>query len=136
MAPPANLHDFHPQLASTGNGDIMCAFYEFGPMSARNLINVVATVADVDASCFFPRVTITDRPWDPAVDAPRAHGSRRTTFIGDYFGLAASDQGFFPFWTDTRTGIQELWTAQFSIAPRPPGCMVPLPNRMRRRLPV
>ena len=33
------------------------------------------------------------------------------TFIGDYFGIDASREGFYPLWTDTRTNIQELWTA-------------------------
>ncbi len=32
------------------------------------------------------------------------------SFIGEYFGLDASAKGFYPVWTDTRTGIQELWT--------------------------
>jgi len=31
------------------------------------------------------------------------------TFIGEYFGFDASNNGFYPLWTDTRTGIQELW---------------------------
>ena len=54
--------------------------------------------------------TVTDQPWDPSVDAPWAHGNPNLTFIGEYFGLDASSEGFFPLWTDTRTGIQELWT--------------------------
>jgi hypothetical protein len=37
------------------------------------------------------------------------------TFIGDYFGLAATKNGFFPLWTDTRTGLQELFTADVQI---------------------
>jgi hypothetical protein len=53
--------------------------------------------------------TVTDQPWDPALDAPWAHGNPNLTFIGEYFGLDASDNGFYPLWTDTRTGIQELW---------------------------
>jgi hypothetical protein len=130
------LHDFHPQLAVSPSGDIMCAFYEFGPMPTQNLINVMAAMSDTDGGCFFPTTTVTDRPWDPAEDAPRSHGSRRTTFIGDYFGLAASDRGFFPFWTDTRTGIQEIFSAQLSVSPRTPGCMSLLfPQQMRRWLP-
>ncbi len=57
--------------------------------------------------------TVTDQPWDPSIDAPFADANPNVTFIGDYFGLAASAQfGWFPFWTDTRTGIQEIWTAR------------------------
>jgi hypothetical protein len=110
-------HDFHPQLASTPTGEIGCAFYEFGPVTGRgpSLINVVMA-ASVDNGVSFPyRVTVTDQPWDPAVDAPLSHGRPTTTFIGDYFGLAASSLGFFPFWTDTRTGIQEVFTARVGL---------------------
>jgi hypothetical protein len=115
VASADHLHDFHPQLAVNATGDILCAFYEFGPMPTQNLINVVCGVSDDTAVSFAYRLTATDHPWDPAVDAPRSHGSPRTTFIGDYFGLAASDAGFFPFWTDTRTGIQEIFTAQVEV---------------------
>jgi hypothetical protein len=52
---------------------------------------------------------VTDRAWDPTVDAPWSHGDASTTFIGDYFGLDASSNGFSVFWTDTRTGIQEMF---------------------------
>lgn len=112
------LHDFHPQLASTPSGQIACSFYELGPIvgSGPSLINVVMA-ASLDGGVSFPyRLTVTDRPWDPAVDAPLSHGRPTTTFIGDYFGLAASDLGFFPFWTDTRTGIQEMFTARATIS--------------------
>jgi hypothetical protein len=64
-----------------------------------------------DGGASFDHFTVTDQPWDPSVDAPWAHGNSSETFIGDYFGLDASNKGFYPLWTDTRTGIQELWTA-------------------------
>jgi hypothetical protein len=61
---------------------------------------------------FSERVTVTENPWDAAVDAPFSHGDPQVTFIGEYFGLDASTLGFFPLWTDTRTGIQEIFTAK------------------------
>ena len=64
-----------------------------------------------DHGASFNYFIVTDQPWDPTVDAPLAEAFPDTTFIGDYFGLDASPLGFYPLWTDTRTGIQELWTA-------------------------
>ena len=56
---------------------------------------------------------MTDYPWDPPlVGAPLSHGDPDVTFIGEYFGLDASPLGFFSFWTDTRTGMQEIFTAR------------------------
>jgi hypothetical protein len=117
IASGTKLHDFHPQLAVNQVGTILCSFYEFGPMPTQNLINVMAAVSGDLASSFGYRVTVTDQPWDPAVNAPRSHGKATTTFIGDYFGLAASPDGYFPFWTDTRTGIQEIFCTRVQIPP-------------------
>jgi hypothetical protein len=111
-----DLHHFHPQVVIDPNGVVGCAFYEFGPKPNPNqpLIDVILAQS-FDSGTSFSQFTVTDQPWDPAVDAPFARGNPNITFIGDYFGLDASDHGFYPLWTDTRTGIQELWTA---ITPR------------------
>ena len=53
--------------------------------------------------------TVTDKPWDPAIDAPFSHGDPNVTFIGEYFGLDGHSDGFDVLWTDTRTGVQELF---------------------------
>jgi hypothetical protein len=105
---PANFQHFHPQIV-TYRGAIGCAFYEFGPKPATFLIDVIMAQS-VDGGSSFITSTVTDQPWDPTIDAPWSHGDPNVTFIGDYFGLDASAQGFYPLWTDTRTGIQELWT--------------------------
>jgi hypothetical protein len=107
----SNQQDFHPQLASRPNGDIACCFYEFGPKWSGGppWINVIIAISHDGGATFGERETVSNVPWDPEVDAPLSHGDARTTFIGDYFGLAGSDRGFLPFWTDTRTGIQEIF---------------------------
>jgi hypothetical protein len=106
---PANLQHFHPQMTVDPNGVFGCVFYEFGPKPATMLIDVLLA-RSFDGGASFGSLTVTDQPWDPTTDAPWAHGDPNVRFIGDYMGLAASTQGFLPVWTDTRTGIQELWT--------------------------
>lgn len=116
-----NLHDFHPQLASTPAGVIGCAFYEFGPTGGgefpASLINVFLAASSDNGATFANRALVTDRAWDPTVDAPLSHGDPTTTFIGEYFGLGASRLGFFPFWTDTRTGVQEIFMSRLAVRP-------------------
>ncbi len=107
---PANFHHFFPQIITDPNGVIGCTFYEFGPKPTTPLIDVMMAES-YDGGASFNYFTVTERAWDPAVDAPWAHGNPNVTFIGDYFGIDASGEGFYPLWTDTRTGIQELWTA-------------------------
>jgi hypothetical protein len=120
LASRSNQHDFHPQLVTTPDGRIGCAFYEFGPKWwwwwwwpwppwGPLLIDVVLSISTDNGATFASRETVTSQPWDPTIDAPFAHGSPNVTFIGDYFGLAGSSIGFFPFWTDTRTGMQEIF---------------------------
>jgi hypothetical protein len=106
---PSNFQHFFPQIVAEPNGVFGCVFYEFGPKPAKMLIDVILA-RSFDGGASFSYLTLTGRPWDPTVNAPLAHGYQDQTFIGDYMGLAASAQGFRPVWTDTRTGIQELWT--------------------------
>ncbi len=119
---PANFHHFHPQIITDPNGVIGCAFYEFGPKPSTPLIDVIMAQS-FNGGASFNHFTVTDQPWDPAVAAPWAHGNPNVTFIGDYFGLDASYKGFYPLWTDTRTGLQELWTA-----------IIPVPGTIRGKV--
>ena len=107
---PSNLQHFDPQLVCDPNGVIGCAFYEFGPKPTTPKIDVVLAESH-DGGASFDDFIVTDQPWDPTVDAPFAHGDPSVTFIGDYFDVAASNRGFYPLWTDTRTGFQDLFTA-------------------------
>ena len=117
----ASMQDFHPQIATTPTGEIGCVFYEYGPTGGgefpSNLISVILAVSTDKGATFTNRVTVSDQAWNPAVDAPNADANPFVTFIGDYFGLGASSLGFFPFWTDTRTGIQEMFIARVSVYP-------------------
>jgi hypothetical protein len=109
-APPPNFQHFHPQIVIDPNGVVACTYYEFGPKPSQYLIDVIISQS-FDKGASFDYFVVTDKPWNPTVDAPLAEAFPDTTFIGDYFGLDANIQGFIPLWTDTRTGIQELWTA-------------------------
>ena len=116
----SDQQDFHPQLISTPSGEIGCAFYEFGPKGRsgipivweNSLIDVIMALSLDDGQTFSHRMTVTEQPWDPNVGAPLSHGDPDVTFLGEYFGLDASTLGFFPLWTDTRTGMQEIFTAR------------------------
>ncbi|HEX4964787.1 MAG TPA: sialidase family protein [Thermoanaerobaculia bacterium] len=115
----AGRQEFFPQIVALPSGEIGCAFYEMGPKgtAGKNLIDVVLAVSTDQGATFPQRATITDRPWDPTVAEVIRTASPRVTFIGDYFGLEATRLGFFPFWTDTRTGVQEIFTARVAVNP-------------------
>ena len=112
----AKMFHFHPQMVFRPDGVLGCAFYEFGPKPVTAKIDTRIAVSYDKGVSFRQLATITDQPWDPSIDAPLAHGDPNLTFIGEYFGFDASTDSFYPLWTDTRSGIQELW---MDIVPRP-----------------
>ncbi len=119
--PDAAAQDFHPQLMATPGGQIGCAYYEYGPLGGGefppSLIHVKLAVSTDNGATFPNLVFVTDRAWDPTVDAPFSHGDPLVTFIGEYFGFDASRLGFFPFWTDTRTSVQEMFVSRLAVNP-------------------
>ena len=121
VATASDQYDFHPQLACTPNGEVGCAFYEYGPHGGGEfpsyLIDVHLAVSVDNGASFDDRALVTDQAWDPTVNEVWAHGDSSVTFIGDYFGIDASRLGFFPFWTDTRTGVQEMFCSRLSPYP-------------------
>jgi hypothetical protein len=100
---------FHPQIAATGTGVIGCAFYVYGPEPGGRRIRVQLAGSWDDGATFDDFITVTDRPWDPLINAPHSHGDPNLDFIGEYFGLDAGEEDFALLWTDTRTGVQELF---------------------------
>jgi hypothetical protein len=72
----------------------------------------VILAASHDDGVSFKSRKVTKKPWDPTIDAPTSLVDPIASFIGEYFGLDANARGFHPLWTDTRTGIQELFTAK------------------------
>lgn len=105
------LQHFHPQMVTDRNGVVACAFYEFGQYPPSNQYRIKTRIAgSFDAGTNFGvPADVSDNPWDPATNAPWAHFNPSDTFIGEYFGLDAGADGFEVIWTDTRTGVQELF---------------------------
>jgi hypothetical protein len=132
--PASAAHAFHPQLAAASDGTVGCGFYELGPKGegGEKLIDVVlatpSLVTPPDWLGSLPplskRAVVTDSPWDPTVDAPWAHGDHNVTFIGDYFGVCAAGSGWDLVWTDTRTGVQELFFSRVAMET----AMTPIPD--------
>jgi hypothetical protein len=102
-------NQFQPQLAVAPNGVVTVSFFDTRRDSRHHLIDVYLAQSVDGGASFLPNVRVTTQSWDPSVDAPVDGGGLQ--FIGDYQGLAVSDQFAFPFWNDTRTGSQEIFTA-------------------------
>ena len=122
--PHDTLQHFHPQLAATPGGVFGCAFYEYNPTLSPPRINVRIAPLWPGGDAFEFPLTVTDHPWDPTVNPPTVHNTTDVAFIGDYFGIAAGPEFFELVWTDTRTGLQELFSASVQVD-RQPGYIPP-----------
>ena len=95
-------------------GVVSISFFDTRNDAQHRLIDVYLAQSINKGASFLKNVRVTTQSWDPAVDAP-IDGSGQQ-FIGDYQGLAADDHFAHPFWNDTRTGKQEIFTAAVASA--------------------
>jgi hypothetical protein len=104
---PAANDQFFPWAASTESGKFYVIWFDRRLDPANVNINTWQAVSSNDAASF-SSAKISSHDWNPN-DGFFSSGA----FIGDYNGLAASDQGVYPVWTDGRndaraeTGIGE-----------------------------
>ncbi|HEY6541232.1 MAG TPA: hypothetical protein VIZ18_09850, partial [Ktedonobacteraceae bacterium] len=97
------------QMAAAPDGVISISFFDTRTDPAHKLIDVFLAQSRDSGATFLKNVRVTTQSWDPAIDAPiDGYGSQ---FIGDYQGLAVDNLFVHPFWNDTRTGGQEIFTA-------------------------
>lgn len=102
-------NQFQPQLAVAPNGVVTISFFDTRNDPKHKLIDVYLAQSINSGASFLPNIRVTTQSWDPTIDAPIDGNGLQ--FIGDYQGLAADNTFVHPFWNDTRTGSQEIFTA-------------------------
>ncbi|MBI1744456.1 exo-alpha-sialidase [Candidatus Acetothermia bacterium] len=104
------IDQFQPALAVSRTGEVGIAWYD-RRLSKNTTIDVSQAISTDDGNTFQPNTRVTSASFDGNVNpAYPKSGSCSLTFIGDYFGMAAGAEGFYPFWADTRTGVQEIFS--------------------------
>jgi len=108
------VNQFQPQMVVAPDGVVSIAFFDTRVDPQHKFIDVYLAQSIDHGASFLQNVRVTTRSWDPAVDAPIDGAGLQ--FIGDYQGLAADDHFVHPFWNDTRTGKQDIFTASVPSA--------------------
>lgn len=103
------VNQFQPQIAVAPDGVVSITFFDTRMDPRRRFIDVFLAQSTDRGASFLPNLRVTTQSWDPAVGAPVDENGLQ--FIGDYQGLSADDLFVHPFWNDTRTGRQEIFTA-------------------------
>jgi hypothetical protein len=101
-------NQFQPQLAVVPDGVVSVSFFDTRVDPQHKLIDVYLAQSIDHGASFLKNVRVTTQSWDPAIGASTETDGNK--FIGDYQGLAADDHFVHPFWNDTRTGDQEIFT--------------------------
>jgi hypothetical protein len=102
-------NQFQPQMVVAPDGVISVSFFDTRLDPQHRLIDVYLAQSIDKGASFLKNVRVTTGSWNPTLDAPiDEYGAQ---FIGDYQGLAADNTFVHPFWNDTRTGKQEIFTA-------------------------
>lgn len=105
---------FQPQMAVAPDGVISISFFDTRLDPTHRLIDVFLAQSINHGTSFLKNVRVTTQSWNPAAGAPvDEYGSQ---FIGDYQGLAVDNHFAHPFWNDTRTGSQQIFTAAVPCA--------------------
>jgi hypothetical protein len=108
------VNQFQPQLAVAPDGVVSVSFFDTRVDPQHKFIDVYLAQSINHGATFLKNDRVTTQSWDPAVDAPIDEYGQQ--FIGDYQGLAADNAFVHPFWNDTRTGRQEIFTAAIPSA--------------------
>ena len=72
-------HEFQPHLIVTPGGEILCAFYEYGPKTAGGelLIDLAMAISYDRGATFGHRMVLSEQPWDPAENQPLSRAATR-----------------------------------------------------------
>lgn len=117
------VNQFQPQIAVAPGGVVSITFFDTRMDPRHHLIDVFLVQSTDGGASFLPNLRVTTQSWNPAAGAPVDENG--LLFIGDYQGLSADDTFVHPFWNDTRTGGQEIFTAAVPSAMPAPALMRP-----------
>lgn len=108
------VNDSQPQLAIAPNGVVSVSFFDTRNDPHGHLLDVYLAQSVDHGATWLPNVRVTTASFNPDTGAPL--DPVNLEFIGDYQGLAADDLFVHPFWNDTRTGKQQIFTAAIPSA--------------------
>jgi hypothetical protein len=120
---------FHPRLAMTPSGTIVCAYcaYLQSPLTPKDgVINVHAQASFDGGKSFCSPLMLNSNPCVTSVNPiiiGKTQDGTQITFYGDYFGLTAGSiggpfgEGFISVWTDTSTGSEQIVASKTFFGP-------------------
>ncbi|MGB9696304.1 MAG: T9SS type A sorting domain-containing protein [Ignavibacteria bacterium] len=107
-----NKEQFLPAIAiDQSNGNIVIAYYDTRDALYSDSTNIYLAVS-TNAGITFTNIRISDNSQKPSPLLNYADG-----YFCDYISVVANNKTIFPFWTDVRTGIAQLYSAKVTLSP-------------------
>ena len=108
-----SAHQFFPWMDVAPNGKLYVGWFDSRldptPLTSPLLFDEYVTASTDGGLTFSPNQRISEVTSDSSI------GGFTTPFIGDYSGLAATNDFVFPAWVDTRRGQQDIYTQRLDF---------------------
>lgn len=111
---------FHPQIVVDDEGTVAVAWTDRRLDPSNQCSDVFFTASADGGVTFLPDVRVSQQTSCNQTTANGAAGTRWRSGGGDYIGLAAAlGSRFHVMWSDSRTGVFQVWTSVVEIASAP-----------------
>jgi hypothetical protein len=118
---PAEANDWrrNPAVAVNPDGVVGVAWYDRRDDPTRRCQHIYFTASFDGGATFLPEVRVTDAPSCPAT-ARNGAAAERWPMGTDYGALVAGPDGLFHvLWSDSRSGMYQLWTSTIRVQTSP-----------------
>lgn len=115
-----NRDQFHPWVTCDAEGRLVAMWYDRRDDGGNYEWHIYMSRSHDGGITWEENIRVTDVPsspadasaaWDPDLDDPARITPSRAGLIGEYSGVAVSDETIHPVWTDTRNGHQDTYTS-------------------------
>jgi hypothetical protein len=105
------------RLAVDAQGNLAVIWYDTRRDPADHLLDVFGTVSTDGGQSFSPNFRLSDTSFDANQGAFTDPTGSTNYYLGDFIGLALTNNTGYATWTDTRSGNQDVYFTSFPLAP-------------------
>ena len=107
------------RLATDAAGNIALIWYDTRRDPANHRLDVFATVSTDGGATFSPNFRVSSVSFDADQGRFTDATGKDNYYLGDFLGLALSDNRAYAAWTDTSAGNQDIRLSEFSLSSIP-----------------
>ena len=116
---PGAATDYYskPKLVYAPDGSLGCFANHYGSQNSPPMDGYLWVAPSGGGGLFTAATLVVSQAFDPLLRPIQRWNLANTLYFGDFIGLAASNLGFFPYWSDTRGGSAQLFVSRLALNP-------------------